>query len=169
MRSRFKNDSIDWKTLRSCFRPCPAEKRTNPNYRRSCSQCLNSNCKRMADLGLSDAGEPLPKNEHPKRGAKTRAGGLYKARVVPGKRRCRLHAVSVLDQRGSEELRLNFALRALTPEYILRSNSLFTVKGPRRGIPPFWRMSAKGRKLSNAAFQFRSTAAVAYSRNQNNL
>ncbi|WP_311201778.1 HGGxSTG domain-containing protein [Ruegeria conchae] len=45
----------------------------------------------MAELGLNDARGPLPKTERPTCGARTRAGGQCQARVVPGKRRCRLH------------------------------------------------------------------------------
>ncbi|WP_280922669.1 HGGxSTG domain-containing protein [Ruegeria sp. HKCCSP351] len=45
----------------------------------------------MAELGLNDSGEPLPKSERPTCGAKTRNGGQCQALVVPGKRRCRLH------------------------------------------------------------------------------
>nr|WP_276525746.1 HGGxSTG domain-containing protein [Ruegeria profundi] len=45
----------------------------------------------MTELGLNENGEPLPKSERPTCGAKTRTGGQCQARVVPGKRRCRLH------------------------------------------------------------------------------
>ncbi|WP_367647925.1 HGGxSTG domain-containing protein [Ruegeria arenilitoris] len=90
-RARFQSDPVDWRVLLSCWRSCPAEAHKHPNYRKDCSQCRGVNCKRMAELGLNDGGEPLPKSERPTCGAKTRAGGQCRARVVPGKRRCRLH------------------------------------------------------------------------------
>ncbi|MEX0281345.1 MAG: HGGxSTG domain-containing protein [Arenibacterium sp.] len=91
LRSLFQSDPIDWREIRSRWRPCPAEAHKRPDYRRDCSQCHGVNCKRMAELGLNDAREPLPKTERPTCGARTRAGGQCQARVVPGKRRCRLH------------------------------------------------------------------------------
>ncbi|WP_371813400.1 HGGxSTG domain-containing protein [Ruegeria sp. HKCCA4008] len=90
-RARCKDDPIDLGALLSRWRPCPAEAHKHRNYQRDCSQCHGVNCKRMAELGLNDGAEPLPKSERPECGAKTRAGGQCQARVVPGKRRCRLH------------------------------------------------------------------------------
>ncbi|MGX9352354.1 HGGxSTG domain-containing protein [Shimia sp. W99] len=91
MQARFKSKPIDFDALRSLWRPCPAEQHKHPNYRKSCSQCLGKTCKRMIELGLNDDGVPLPKNDRPTCGAKTRSGGQCQARVVPGMRRCRLH------------------------------------------------------------------------------
>ncbi|WP_315901688.1 HGGxSTG domain-containing protein [Ruegeria arenilitoris] len=91
MRALFRSDPIDWWALRSHWRSCPAESHKHRNYQKGCSQCFNVTCRRMAELGLDDCGEPLPKSQRPVCGAKTRSGGRCKARVVPGKRRCRLH------------------------------------------------------------------------------
>ncbi len=72
-------------------RDCPAEAHKTLDRRRTCSDCINQPCERMAERGLADNGSALAKNLRPKCGAKTRAGGKCQARIVPGKRRCRLH------------------------------------------------------------------------------
>nr|WP_275041362.1 HGGxSTG domain-containing protein [Ruegeria sp. ANG-S4] len=59
----------------------------------------------MAELGLNDDGEQLPKSERPQCGAKTRAGGQCHARVVPGKRRCRLHGGLSTGPKGKNALK----------------------------------------------------------------
>ena len=48
-------------------------------------------CRVMATFGLDGTGKSLPKSKRPYCGASTRIGGTCKARVVPGKRRCKMH------------------------------------------------------------------------------
>ncbi len=91
MREKFRSEPMDWQALLACWRPCPAEAKKHPHYRKSCSQCPDAICKRMVELGLDEEGDPLPKSDRPGCGAKTRAGTPCQAGVVPGKRRCRLH------------------------------------------------------------------------------
>ncbi|WP_305851945.1 HGGxSTG domain-containing protein [Ruegeria sp. HKCCD7255] len=91
MRSHIQIDPLNWLTIRSRWGPCPAEAHKHRDYRRDCSHCSGVIGKRLVELDLNDNGEPLPKSERSACGAKTRAGGQCQARVVPGKRRCRLH------------------------------------------------------------------------------
>lgn len=67
------------------LRTCPER----PHLAR-CSACVDV-CSLRAERGQDDAGRALPKAERPFCGARTRAGGSCRARVVPGKRRCRMH------------------------------------------------------------------------------
>ncbi|WP_281243205.1 HGGxSTG domain-containing protein [Ruegeria marina] len=46
----------------------------------------------MAEIGLDDNGDPLPKTQRSICGARTRVGGQCKARAVSGQRRCRQHS-----------------------------------------------------------------------------
>ena len=48
-------------------------------------------CREFRALGLDGIGRPLPKKKRPACGARNRNGSHCKARVVPGKRRCRMH------------------------------------------------------------------------------
>ena len=70
-------------TLR--VRTCPER----PHLAR-CSACVDV-CSLRAERGQDDAGRALLKAERPYCEARTRAGGSCQARVVPGKRRCRMH------------------------------------------------------------------------------
>lgn len=45
----------------------------------------------MKAKGLDDDGKPLPPNDRPTCGAKTRAGGTCGNKVIPGKTRCHFH------------------------------------------------------------------------------
>ena len=72
-------------------RACPAEAHKHPDYRFSCSRCIGRICERRAEIGLDDDGAPLRPKDRPRCGAKTRRGTACRARVVPGKRRCRFH------------------------------------------------------------------------------
>ena len=65
-------------------RPCPHAKRR-------CKRCPDRACEKAKVLGLKDDGHPLPKADRPLCGARTRAGRTCRAKVVPGKRRCRMH------------------------------------------------------------------------------
>jgi hypothetical protein len=67
---------------------CPGKRQ------RGCSDsdcAIGAKCKRMAELGLAGDGSPLPRRDRPSCGARTRKGPACLARVVPGKRRCRVH------------------------------------------------------------------------------
>lgn len=70
---------------------CPAKAHLTPARRPVCYACAESWCARLGALGLNHTGAPLEKPLRPKCGAKTRAGTPCQARVVPGKRRCRMH------------------------------------------------------------------------------
>jgi hypothetical protein len=52
---------------------------------------IGARCRRMAALGLAGDGSPLSRRDRPSCAAQTRKGAPCLARVVPGKRRCRLH------------------------------------------------------------------------------
>ena len=56
-----------------------------------CYSCPPNACQRMAALGLDQAGYPLPEDQRPECGARTRSGAPCRERVVPGKCRCRAH------------------------------------------------------------------------------
>ena len=71
--------------LEKPVRTCPAK----PHL--ACHDCEAGSCLRLAELGLNAAHQPLPKSDRPTCGAKTRAGHPCRAKVVPGKRRCRNH------------------------------------------------------------------------------
>jgi hypothetical protein len=62
-----------------------------PHARRRCRQCPAGACEKARALGIQDDGRPLPKGERPTCAARTRQGFTCRAKVVPGKRRCRLH------------------------------------------------------------------------------
>lgn len=104
MRNRVRREPMDFQALLLRWRPCPAEATKHPNYRKSCSRCPEAICKRMVELGLDEKGYPLAKHARPTCGAKTRAGGQCKARVVPGKRRCRLHGGLSTGPKGRKPL-----------------------------------------------------------------
>jgi len=72
-------------------RLCPRTSHLTPNRRRLCYACADSWCVELGALGLDDTGTPLAKTLRPKCGARTRAKTRCQARVVPGKRRCRVH------------------------------------------------------------------------------
>jgi hypothetical protein len=73
------------------WRICPFAAHGNDSRPTSCRDCMDGRCARFEELGLDDSGCPLPKAERPRCGAKTRSGKPCQARVVPGKRRCRMH------------------------------------------------------------------------------
>lgn len=73
------------------LRSCPYAQFNSAAGRLVCSDCATGNCQRLAEVGLDDDGAPLPKKDRPHCGARTRAGGNCRARIVPGKRRCRIH------------------------------------------------------------------------------
>ncbi|MEL6642747.1 MAG: HGGxSTG domain-containing protein [Pseudomonadota bacterium] len=52
---------------------------------------MSAVCRRFKELGLNEKGFPLLKLQRPFCEATTRNGTPCKARVIPGKRRCRLH------------------------------------------------------------------------------
>lgn len=72
-------------------RLCPRSEAKIRPYRCRRPECLSGTCRRFAAVGLNDEGRPLPKPERPTCGAKRRDGGECQAKVVPGKRRCRMH------------------------------------------------------------------------------
>ena len=74
----------------SYYSSCPATK-DKVHRKLSCFTCATLSCRRLAALGLDNDGNPLPKRDRPACGARTRAGQPCKSKVVPGKRRCRLH------------------------------------------------------------------------------
>jgi hypothetical protein len=76
---------------RAKFTACPAQEHLHPNYRHSCRDCWNSICKRMQAIGLDDDGDPLPFADLPHCGARTRAGGTCRKKIIPGKARCAFH------------------------------------------------------------------------------
>lgn len=85
---------------------CPSEKRELTCRDTACK--VGSRCANMRARGLYGDGQPLPRQELPACGAKTRARGECRMRVVPGKRRCRLHGGSstgVRTEEGKERIR----------------------------------------------------------------
>jgi hypothetical protein len=81
-----KQNWTDWNRYR--WFGCPGR------WQRICSDpacAIGARCKRMAELGLAGDGSPLPRRDRPSCGARTRKGAPCLARVVPGKRRCRVH------------------------------------------------------------------------------
>ena len=74
-------------------RLCPARAHYKRPDKARCSdtECRAGICARRLALGLDDMGRALPRRRRPLCGARTRAGGECRMRVVPGKRRCRLH------------------------------------------------------------------------------
>lgn len=75
----------------SRYRPCPATGHLHPDYRHVCEDCLGRTCAKLAERGLDDNRLPLAFNDRPICGAMTRIGAICQNRVVPGKRKCRLH------------------------------------------------------------------------------
>jgi len=71
---------------------CPKTKGRYHEYTCDKPECVAGfACQKMAKIGLRGNGDPLPRSMRPLCGAKTRAGGECKMRVVPGKERCKLH------------------------------------------------------------------------------
>ena len=70
---------------------CPAKAHLTRSRRPVCYACVDGWCARLGALGLDGDGAALAKVLRPRCGAKTRAGTPCQARVVPGKRRCRMH------------------------------------------------------------------------------
>ena len=56
-----------------------------------CSKCDVDICMKFKSLGLDKTGKPLPYLERPRCDAVTRKCFSCRNRVVPGKKRCRLH------------------------------------------------------------------------------
>jgi hypothetical protein len=79
------------KPIASPSRSCPSRRKGTRRTRCSRPECLDGGpCTRLAELGLGDDEQPLPRSMRPRCGARTRAGGLCLMRVERGKRRCRL-------------------------------------------------------------------------------
>ena len=72
-------------------RVCPFAADRQERNEALCGNCMDGVCAHFEELGLDDFSLPLPKAERPRCGAKTRSGRPCQARVVPGKRRCRMH------------------------------------------------------------------------------
>lgn len=70
---------------------CPFLEKRTAAYNPNCVQCYEDQCSRMSSIGLDISGNPLPENNRPKCGARTRSGGVCAVPVVPGKQRCRAH------------------------------------------------------------------------------
>lgn len=66
---------------------CPS----SGSRRLACFHCDAGACHGMNALGLAYDGTTLPLEKRPLCGARNRAGGTCGKRIVPGKRRCRLH------------------------------------------------------------------------------
>lgn len=89
-----------WTEIRNGFEQdlwdCPEELRRFKDSNRV-RICQNFACKQgrkctaMAALGLDGSGQALLRSKRPYCGARTRTGGTCNARIVPGKRRCRMH------------------------------------------------------------------------------
>lgn len=76
----------DWK--RYGWVVCPATARgTCADHR--CR--MGAACRELRALGLTGDRRPIPRAERPRCGARTRAGAPCQCRIVPGKRRCRMH------------------------------------------------------------------------------
>lgn len=75
----------------SLYRLCPATKGLSEDQRRYCTVCDPTSCQDLAARGFDDDRNSLPKRRRPECGAHTRSGLPCKAKVVPGKKRCRLH------------------------------------------------------------------------------
>ena len=73
------------------YRICPATKHLTEFRQLTCSDCKPGFCRVMAERGLAADSSPLPKKQRPACGALTRQGAICAAKVVPGKKRCRLH------------------------------------------------------------------------------
>ncbi|MEW9919357.1 HGGxSTG domain-containing protein [Marimonas sp. MJW-29] len=89
IRSEVENETRS--RLCSSCRLCPATKDLPIDKHRYCYVCDSSSCQTLYQKGIGDDGSPLPKKKRPDCSAKTRSGTLCKAKVVPGKKRCRLH------------------------------------------------------------------------------
>ena len=72
-------------------RSCPSIGHLHPDYQKLCFECVGTVCAKMAERGFDDLGQPLRTSERPNCGAKTRTGENCLNKVVPGKRRCKLH------------------------------------------------------------------------------
>lgn len=70
---------------------CPATRHLTEFRQLTCSDCEPGFCQVMAERGLAADSSPLPKAQRPACGALTRQGAICAAKVVPGKKRCRLH------------------------------------------------------------------------------
>lgn len=77
--------------LGSRFRVCPATTGLNEKFHKTCSDCNDTICAKMAEFGIDDLGQPLTPRDRPKCGALTRKRRPCCLQVVPGKRRCRFH------------------------------------------------------------------------------
>lgn len=73
------------------YRLCPATKGLSEDQRRYCTVCDPTSCHDLAAKGIGDDGYSLPKHSRPECGARTRSGLPCKTKVIPGKKRCRLH------------------------------------------------------------------------------
>ena len=70
---------------------CPATRMRHADFQRGCSGCLKTGCKRLRAIGLDHYGHPLELERRPECGAKAHDRVKCKAKVVPGKTKCRLH------------------------------------------------------------------------------
>lgn len=75
----------------AALRVCPATLHLSEAHQRFCEKCPEGNCAKRAKYGLAADGAPLPYKERPDCRAFARNGSLCRNKVVPGKRRCRLH------------------------------------------------------------------------------
>lgn len=75
--------------LRYGFIACPGRRADRTCDAEKCR--IGSRCRSMAERGLFGDGSPMPRKSLPECGAKTRRGDPCAMKVVPGKRRCRLH------------------------------------------------------------------------------
>lgn len=73
------------------YAPCPATRHKAEHFQHTCFDCAPGPCRRLRALGLDNDANPLPKRDRPTCGAKTRTGQACQMKVVPGKKRCRLH------------------------------------------------------------------------------
>lgn len=80
--------------IRDIFSPsrvCPFTENRSEAHRLVCTKCMEKICERLREIGLDDHRRALPWNERPACGARTRSGSPCSLKVVPGKKRCRLH------------------------------------------------------------------------------
>ncbi|WP_279614922.1 HGGxSTG domain-containing protein [Sulfitobacter litoralis] len=76
---------------RPWWRVCSFTSGWHESKQRACVHCLELGCERLREIGLDEQRQPLPRNQRPSCDAKLRNGAACKAKVVPGKRRCRSH------------------------------------------------------------------------------
>ncbi|MFG6637050.1 HGGxSTG domain-containing protein [Sulfitobacter sp. 1A12126] len=87
---------------RPWWRKCPFTAGWHHSKQLACVLCLEGSCKRLKEIGLDEQRRPLANGQLPSCDAKLRNGAACKAKVVPGKRRCRSHGGLSTGPRTSE-------------------------------------------------------------------